>query len=83
MTTVLIRNLPDRVDEARITEVLGGPDQVLSIELKEDPNPSTSTRQAIVTLKMTPYEAEQLINKYQGMILEGRPMRISVMHLMA
>lgn len=82
MATVLIRNLPDRVDEARLTEVLGGPDQVLSIEMKEDPNPSTSTRQAIVNLKMTPYEAERLVSKYQGMIMEGKPMRISVMHLM-
>jgi len=82
MATVLIRNLPDRVDEARLTEVLGGPDQVLSIEMKEDPNPSTSTRQAIVNLKMTPYEAERLVSRYQGMIVEGKPMRISVMHLM-
>jgi hypothetical protein len=83
MTTVLIRNLPDRVDETRLTEVLGGPEQIVSIEMKEDPNPSTSMRQALVALKMTPYEAEQLVSKYQGMILEGRPMRISVMHLMA
>lgn len=82
MTTVLIRNLPERVDQARLTEVLGGPELVTSIEFKEDPNPSTSLRQAIVSLKMTPFEAERIVNKYQGMILEGRPMRISVMHLM-
>lgn len=83
MATVLIRNLPDRVDEARLTEVLGGPDLVKSIEFKEDLNPSTSLRQAIVSLNMTPYEAERLTARYQGMILEGRPIRISVMHLMA
>ncbi len=83
MSTILIRNLPDRVDEARLTEVLGGPDCVTSIEFKEDTNPSTSLRQAIVTLNMTPYEAERVVNKYQGMILEGRPLRISVMHFMA
>jgi RNA recognition motif-containing protein len=83
MATVLIRNLPDRVDESRLTEVLGGPERVTSIEFKEDPNPTTSLRQAIVTLDMTPYEAEQIVTKYQGMILEGRPMRISVIHFMA
>jgi hypothetical protein len=83
VATVLIRNLPDRVDESRLTEVLGGPERVTSIEFKEDSNPTTSLRQAIVTLDMTPYEAEQIVTKYQGMILEGRPMRISVIHFMA
>ncbi len=83
MATILIRNLPDRVDDARLTELLGGPERVASIEIKEDPNPATSLRQAIVSLNMTPFEAERIATKYQGMIIEGRPIRISVIHLMA
>jgi hypothetical protein len=56
---------------------------VLNIEYQDDPNPNTSDRQALVTLDMSPYEAEQLAKKYNGMILEGRQVRISVMHFMA
>lgn len=82
MATMLIRNLPDGVDEARVIEALGGDDRVTKIEFQDDPNPNTSQRQAIVTLDMGTYEAEQLANRYQGMILEGRPLRLVVMHLM-
>lgn len=82
MATLLIRNLPDRVDEARLIEVLGGAELVESVEIRDDPNPSTSARQAIVSMNMSPYEAERTVARYQGMILEGRPLRIYVMHLM-
>ena len=81
MATMLIRNLPDRADEARLREVLGD-DRVRAIEFQEDPNPNTSQRQALVDLDMSAYDAEQLARKYQGMILEGRELRISVMHFM-
>ena len=82
MATLLIRNLPDRVDAARLQEVLG-PHAVQSIEFRDDPNPKTSLRQAIVTLDMSPFEAERIAAKYQGMILDGRAIRLSVIHLMA
>lgn len=82
MATLLIRNLPNRVDDARLREVLGE-HQVTNIEYQDDPNPNTSDRQALVTLDMPAYEAEQLANKYNGMILEGRQVRISVIHFMS
>ncbi len=82
MATMLIRNLPDRVDDARLREVLGE-QRVTNIEYQDDPNPKTSDRQALVTLDMPAYEAEQLANKYNGMILEGRQVRISVIHFMS
>lgn len=82
MATMLIRNLPNRVDDARLREVLGE-QRVTNIEYQDDPNPNTSDRQALVTLDMPPYEAEQLAKKYNGMILEGKPVRISVIHFMA
>ena len=82
MATMLIRNLPDEVEESRLIEALGGGDRVQNIEYQDDPNPNTSTRQAIVTLDMSTHDAETLANKYQGMILEGRPLRLIVMHLM-
>lgn len=83
MATMLIRNLPDEVDESRLIEALGGDDRVKKIEFVDDPNPNTSQAQAIVTLDMGTYEAEQLANRYQGMILEGRPLRLVVMHMMS
>ena len=46
MATMLIRNLPNRVDDARLREVLGE-HQVLNIEYQDDPNPNTSDRQAL------------------------------------
>jgi hypothetical protein len=82
MATMLIRNLPNRVDDARLREVFGE-HQVTNIEYQDDPNPNTSDRQALVTLDMPAYEAEQLANKFNGMVLEGRKVRISVIHFMA
>lgn len=78
---MLIRNLPDRADETRLRELLG-PDRVTSIEFQDDPNPNTSKRQAIVTLDMPAFEADRFVAKYSGMIVEGRRLRVSVMHLM-
>lgn len=82
MATMLIRNLPDNADEARLREVLG-PHQVTSIEFQDDPNPNTSQRQAIVTLDMPAFEAEQFVTKYNGRIVDGKKLRVTVMHLMA
>jgi hypothetical protein len=31
---------------------------------------------------MSPFEAERIAAKYQGMILDGRALRLSVLHLM-
>lgn len=81
MATMLIRNLPARVDEARLKEIFGE-DRVKAVEYKEDPNPNTSDRQALVTLDMPAFEAEKVASKYNGMIVEGKPLRISVMHFM-
>ena len=81
MATMLIRNLPDRVDESRLRELLG-PDDFVSVEFQDDPNPTTSKRQAIVTLDMPAFEADRFVAKYNGMIVEGRKLRVSVMHLM-
>jgi hypothetical protein len=82
MATILIRNLPDKIDDARLREVLGE-SQVTNIEYQDDPNPNTSARQALVTLDMPAYEAEQIANKYNGMVLDGKALRISVIHFMA
>jgi hypothetical protein len=79
---MLIRNLPDNFEEARLIEALGGADRVGKIEYQDDPNPNTSQQQAIVTLEMDTYEAEQLAKRYHGMIFGGRPLRLTVMHLM-
>ena len=83
MATMLIRNLPDEFEESRLIDALGGGDRVKNIEYQDDPNPNTSARQAIVTLDMSTHDAEMLANKYQGMILEGKPLRLIVMHLMS
>ena len=82
MATILIRNLPDKIDDARLREVLGE-SQVTNIEYQDDPNPNTSARQALVTLDMPAYEAEQIANKYNGMVLDGKALRISDIHFMA
>ncbi len=82
MATMLIRNLPDDFEEARLIEALGGGDRIGKIEYQDDPNPNTSQQQAIVTLNMDTYEAERLAKRYHGMIFGGRPLRVIVMHLM-
>lgn len=82
MATMLIRNLPDEFEESRLIAALGGGDRVEKIEYQDDPNPNTSQQQAIVTLSMDTYEAEQLAKRYHGMIFGGRPLRLIVMHMM-
>ena len=82
MATILIRNLPESLDEAGLRELLGGTDRLLSVEFLKDSGSATTPRQAVVNLDMSATEAEVLVSRYQGRIVEGNELRISVMHFM-
>ncbi|UCC15608.1 MAG: RNA-binding protein [Gammaproteobacteria bacterium] len=82
MATIIIRNLPYRITEDRLRELFGGEVLVKDIDIQDDPNPNTADRQAILTLEMSAYDAEQLAKRYQGMVIEGRDVRIAVAHFM-
>ena len=82
MATIIIRNLPDRITEDRLRELFGGEGLVKEIDIRDDPNPNTADRQAILTLEMSAYEAEQLAKRYQGMVIDGHDIRIAVAHFM-
>lgn len=83
MTTLIIRNLPDKATEDRLRELFGGEDLVGDIEIMDDPNPKTTARQALLTLNMSTYEAEQLAKRYRGMVIDGYDVRIAVANLMS
>lgn len=81
MATMLIRNLPDDMNEEGVRELLGGTEKLLSVEFLPEGDGAT-TRQVVVTLDMSDPEAERLAALFQGRIHEGHALRLSVMHFM-
>jgi hypothetical protein len=74
--TIVNRNLPDELAEPELRERLSRTLKISDLELVADKGTGMTSRQAVVKVDMPMFEAEALAQKWNGRIVEGRPLRV-------
>lgn len=82
-STIVIRNLPDDITEEKLLKAMGEFLPVGKLEIMDDPNESTSDKQAVVHADCSTFEAEKFAQRFNGRVIAGRKIAVSAMLFMS
>lgn len=73
---IYVRNLPENMNEESLKGILPETLDIREISFLDDPNPNTTEHMAVILVEMPFYDAEQLANRYNGRIVDGKELRV-------